>query len=131
MALNSGDGIVTVPSHHSVDDTVSKLRDILQAKGVKLFALVDHSGEAESAGMKMPPTRLLIFGNPKAGTPLMLAAPTVAIDLPLKILVWEDVDGKVWVSYNDPAYLAARHVLPAELLSVLGAAGALAAAAAE
>ena|SRR5260370_355668 len=131
MPSNSGNGIVTLPSNHSVDETVVKLRDILQAKGVKLFALVDHSGEAESVGMKMPPTRLLIFGNPKAGTPLMLASPGIAIDLPLKIVVWEDAGGKVWVSYNDPAYLQARHGLPSELLPVLGATAVLAAAAAE
>ncbi len=86
----SGNGIVDIPSNHSVDETVEKLRGILAAKGVTLFALVDHSGEAEKAGMKMPPTKLLIFGSPKAGTPVMLAAPSIAIDLPLKILVWED-----------------------------------------
>ena len=92
-----------MPSNHSVDDTVEKLKGILQAKGITLFALVDHSGEAEKAGMKMPPTKLLIFGNPKGGTPLMLASPSIAIDLPLKILVAEDASGKVWVSYNSPA----------------------------
>src|SRR5271157_3067596 len=109
-------GIIDQPSKHSVDQTVEKLRGILQAKGVALFALIDHSGEAEKVGMKMPPTKLLIFGNPKAGTPLMLAAPSIAIDLPLKILVWEDLRGKVWVSYNSPAYLQERHSLPPELL---------------
>jgi len=83
-------GIVTKPSNHSVDQTVEKLKEILKAKGIALFALVDHSGEAEKVGMQMPNTKLLIFGNPKGGTPLMLAAPSLAIDLPLKILVWED-----------------------------------------
>jgi uncharacterized protein (DUF302 family) len=112
----SGKGIVDRPSSHSVDQTVEKLKSILQAKGVTLFALVDHSGEAEKAGMKMPPTKLLIFGSPKAGTPLMLAAPSIAIDLPLKILVWEDPQGKVWISYNSPDYLKTRHELPQELL---------------
>jgi uncharacterized protein (DUF302 family) len=77
---------------------VERLKGILQAKGVTLFALVDHSGEAEKVGMKMPPTKLLIFGSPKAGTPLMLAASSIAIDLPLKILIWEDAHGKVWVT---------------------------------
>src|ERR1700726_3288529 len=109
-------GLIDLPSNHSVDETVEKLKAILQAKGVMLFALVDHSGEAAKVGMKMPPTKLLIFGNPKAGTPLMLAAPSIAIDLPLKILIWEDDQGKVWVSYNSPAYLQERHGLPADLL---------------
>jgi len=109
-------GIVDVPSNHSVDETVEKLKDILQSKGVTLFALVDHSGEAAKVGMKMPPTKLLIFGSPKAGTPLMLAAPSIAIDLPLKILVWEDGQGKVWLSYNSPEYLKERHNLPQNLL---------------
>ncbi len=81
-----------------------------------MFALVDHSGEAEKVGMHMRPTKLLIFGNPKGGTPLMLAAPSIAIDLPLKILVWEDDQGKVWVSYNSPEYLAERHSLPQHLV---------------
>jgi len=109
-------GIIDTPSHRSVDQTVERLKGILQAKGVTLFALVDHSGEAEKAGMTMRPTKLLIFGSPKAGTPLMLAAPSIAIDLPLKILVWEDSQGKVWVSYNSPAYLQERHGVPQELL---------------
>jgi uncharacterized protein (DUF302 family)/uncharacterized membrane protein YidH (DUF202 family) len=116
MPLNSGTGIVDVPSNHSVDQTVEKLKGILNAKGVTLFALVDHSGEAEKVGMKMPPTKLLIFGSPKAGTPVMLAAPSIAIDLPLKVLVWEDSSGKVWVSYNSPAYLQKRHNVPDELM---------------
>ena len=107
---------MNVPSHHTVDQTVEKLKAILDDKGVTLFALVDHSGEAEKVGMKMPPTKLLIFGSPKAGTPLMLAAPSVAIDLPLKILVWEDGEKSVWISYNSVAYLEERHGLPPELL---------------
>src|ERR1700678_258584 len=109
MTPNRENGIIEIPSNQSVDETVEKLKGILQSKGVTLFAIIDHSGEAEKAGMKMPPTKLLIFGNPKAGTPLMLAAPSIAIDLPLKILVWEDSGGKVWVSYNDPEYLKERH----------------------
>src|ERR1700722_7483480 len=107
MALDNG--IVDKPSKHSVDDTVEKLKGILRAKGVTLFALIDHSGEAAKAGMSMRPTKLLIFGNPKAGTPLMLAAPSSAIDLPLKILVWEDAQRKVWISYNNPDYILKRH----------------------
>jgi uncharacterized protein (DUF302 family) len=109
-------GIIHKPSQHPVGETVERLKAILQAKGITLFALVDHSGEAEKAGMKMPPTKLLIFGNPKAGTPVMLAAPSSAIDLPLKALVWEDGQGKVWVSYNNPEYLQKRHGIPQELL---------------
>ena len=124
-------GIISTPSNHSVDETVEKLKGILQAKGITLFALVDHSGEAEKVGMKMPPTKLLIFGSPKAGTPLMLAAPSIAIDLPLKILVWEDGQGKVWLSYNSPEYLKERHSLPQDLLKNIAVAGTLAAKAGE
>ena len=131
MASASGKGIVTKASHHSVDETVEKLKGFLQARGVMLFALVDHSGEAEKAGMKMTPTKLLIFGNPKAGTPLMLAAPSIAIDLPLKILVWEDGQGKVWVSYNSAAYLQQRHGLPQDLLQNIAVVETLATKAAE
>jgi uncharacterized protein (DUF302 family) len=115
-AKSIGQGIVNRLSNHSVDQTVDTLKKILQRKGVTLFALVDHSGEAEKVGMKMRPTKLLIFGSPKAGTPLMLAAPSIAIDLPLKILVWEDGQGKVLVSYNSAEYLKGRHGLPQELL---------------
>ena len=116
LAVQKQEGIVKIPSHHSVDQTVDKLKTILQSKGVMLFALVDHSGEAEKVALKMPPTKLLIFGNPKGGTPLMLAAPSVAIDLPLKLLVAEDLQGKVWISYNSSEYLQARHNLPQSLL---------------
>jgi uncharacterized protein (DUF302 family)/uncharacterized membrane protein YidH (DUF202 family) len=115
-ALAGGKGIIDKLSNHSVDQTVEKLKNILQSKGVTLFALVDHSGEAEKVGMKMRPTKLLVFGSPKAGTPLMLAAPSIAIDLPLKILVWEDGQGNVWISYNSPEYLKERHALPQDLL---------------
>lgn len=129
--MTADNGIVNKPSNHSVDETVAKVKGILQAKGAALFALVDHSGEAEKVGMKMLPTKLLIFGNPKAGTPLMLAAPSIAIDLPLKILVWEDDRGKVWVSYNTPAYLQERHGLPEELLQNIAMVETLASKAAE
>lgn len=113
---SANNGIISQPSSHPVDETVARLKGILQAKGVALFALVDHSGEAEKVGMKMRPTKLLIFGNPKAGTPLMLTAPSSAIDLPLKILVWEDDKGKVWISYNSPEYLQKRHSFPPDLM---------------
>ena len=114
MTSPADNGVVQKPSSHSVDQTVERLKGILQTKGVTLFALVDHSGEAEKMGLKMRPTKLLIFGNPKAGTPVMLAAPTSAIDLPLKLLVREDADGKTWISYNDPKYLQDRHHVPPE-----------------
>lgn len=130
-AVKEREGIVNVPSHHSVDETLDKLKTILQSKGVTIFALVDHSGEAEKAGMRMRPTKLLIFGSPKAGTPLMLAAPSIAIDLPLKILVWEDAQSKVWLSYNSPEYLKERHGLPQELLQNIAIVGTLAAQAGE
>jgi uncharacterized protein (DUF302 family) len=131
MSPNSTNGIITIPSLHTVDQTVEKLKSLLQAKAVTLFAIIDHSGEAEKAGLQMPPTKLLIFGNPKGGTPLMLAAPSVAIDLPLKILVAESSDGKVTVSYNAPEYLQQRHHLPADLLQNIAVAATLAAKAAE
>lgn len=124
-------GLITEPSNHSVDETTQRLQSALQAKGIALFALIDHSGEAEKVGIPMRPTKLLIFGNPRAGTPVMIAAPTAAIDLPLKILIWEDSDGKVWLSFNDPTYLANRHGIPAELLQNIAAARSLAAAVAQ
>ncbi len=131
MTSHAENGIVTIPSQHSVEQTVEKLEEILQRKGVKLFALIDHSGEAQRAGMSMRNTKLLIFGNPQAGTPLMIATPSVAIDLPLKLLVSEDANGKVWISYNSPAYLRARHGLSADLVQNIAVVEALAAKAAE
>jgi uncharacterized protein (DUF302 family)/uncharacterized membrane protein YidH (DUF202 family) len=131
MAPMADNGIINKASNHSVDETVEKLKGILQAKGVTLFALVDHSGEAEKVGMKMRTTKLLIFGNPRGGTPIMLAAPSAAIDLPLKILVWEDAQGKVWASYNSPTYLQQRHGIPQDLLPNIAVVDALAAKAAQ
>ena len=116
MSPNPNNGIVSNRSNHSVDETLRKLTDTLRAKGVMIFAIVDHSGEAEKVGLKMPPTKVVMFGSPKAGTPLMLAAPSIAIDLPLKMLIAEDREGKVWVSYNSLAYLQERHGLPQDLL---------------
>jgi uncharacterized protein (DUF302 family) len=131
MPSTADKGLIDKPSHNSVDQTVEKLKNILQSKGVALFALIDHSGEAEKVGMKMRPTKLLIFGNPKAGTPLMLATPSVAIDLPLKILIWEDANGKVWVTYNSPEFLRERHGLPQDLMQNVSVIEALATKAAE
>ena len=131
MAAATNNGIINKPSNHSVDETVARLEGILQAKQVTLFALVDHSGEAAKVGLAMRPTKLLIFGNPKGGTPLMVAAPSIAIDLPLKILVWEDGQGKVWLSYNSSEYLKERHNLPPELLQNIAVVETLAAKAGE
>jgi uncharacterized protein (DUF302 family) len=124
------EGIETLVSKYSVDETVARLQALLQEKGIKVFCLVDHSGEAAAAGLTMRPTKLLIFGNPKAGTPLMVDAPSTALDLPLKILVAETESGKTILFWNDPAWLQKRHDFPEELAINLAAAQALATAAA-
>ncbi len=124
-------GLLQVASPHSVEETLKRLQSIVAERGLQVFALVDHSGEAEKVGMKMRPTKLLIFGSPKSGTPLMLAAPSVAIDLPLKALVAEDESGKVWVSYNSPEYLQQRHDVPADLVKNIAGVAALVAKAVE
>src|SRR3979411_1420726 len=118
-------GLVQIPCRYSVDETLQRLELAFATHGLQVFARVDHSGEAEIAGMKMRPTKLLIFGSPKAGTPLMVAAPTLAIDLPLKALAWEDADGQVWLSYNSPEYLKQRHNVPDELVKNIAGVGAL------
>lgn len=118
-------GLIRVDSHHGMDETVRRLQESFAQKGLQIFAVIDHSGEAEKVGLKMLPTKVLIFGSPKAGTPLMVAAPSLAIDLPLKALVAEDPEGKVTVTYNDPEYLRTRHGFPAELTKNLAGAGAL------
>lgn len=121
--MNQGEGIISKPSKYSVPETLHRLETILESKGIKIFALVDHSGEAEKAGLKMPPTQLLIFGNPKGGTPVMLAAPTAAIDLPWKALVWQDAGGQVWLSYNDAAYIQRRFGLSDAVIKPLAGLG--------
>jgi uncharacterized protein (DUF302 family) len=126
MPPKNDNGILSKASNYSVEETLERLKRALHAKGVAIFALVDHSGEAEKVGLKMRPTKLVIFGSPKAGTPLMLAAPSVALDLPLKILIWEDAEAKVWVSYNSPAYLQERHGFPKDLLQNIAVVEALA-----
>ncbi|HYM07976.1 MAG TPA: DUF302 domain-containing protein [Terriglobales bacterium] len=118
-------GMVHLSSPYSVAETIKRLEAVLQTQGLTEFCRIDHSGEAEKAGLKMPPTQVVIFGSPKGGTPLMVAAPTVAIDLPLKALIWEDGGGKVWVSYNTPEYLQHRHNLPAGLLKNIAGIGPL------
>jgi uncharacterized protein (DUF302 family) len=113
---SADNGIVNVASNHSVSATIDRLEALVKSKQLTVFARIDFSGDAAKAGLSMPPTQMLIFGNPKAGTPLMLAAPSVAIDLPLKALAWQDGDGRVWLSYNAPEYLKQRHGLPDTLL---------------
>lgn len=124
-------GLVQLPSRYSVDETLKRLLVAFESKGLQAFGLVDHSGEAEKAGLKMPPTKLLIFGNPKGGTPLMVAAPSLALDLPLKALVAEDAAGKVWVTFNSPEYLQERHGVPPDLIKNLAGASAIIASAVE
>lgn len=109
-------GMEHISSPYSVPETFKRLEAIVAARGISILARIDHSGDAAKVGLKMHPTQLLIFGNPKAGTPLMIASPTLAIDLPLKVLVWEDGDGKVWASFNSPEYLKQRHNIPEALL---------------
>jgi len=127
----TGNGLIEVASRFSVDEIVRRLQAAFAEKGLQVFAVIDHSGEAEKVGLKMLSTKVLIFGSPKAGTPLMLAAPSLAIDLPLKALVTEDAKNKVTVTYNDPEYLRERHGFPAELTKNLAGAGALIAKAVE
>lgn len=124
------DGIVTIATNYGVDAVVEKLKTILHSRNVKLFAVIDHSGEAQAAGLAMPNTKLLIFGNPAAGTPVMLASPTAALDLPLKILIWQDIGDKVWISYNSAEYLRNRHDIPANLIASLAVIAKIAEAAA-
>jgi len=131
MAPIAANGIVSKRSKFSVDEIQERLARTLQAKGIAIFAIVDHSGEAEKVGLKMPPTKLVIFGSPKAGTPLMLAAPSIAIDLPLKILISEDDKGNSWVSYNSAEYLQHRHAVPSQLLQNIAVIETLAKAVAE
>jgi len=116
-------GIIHLSSPHSVPETLSRLETIVQAKGLTILARIDHSGDAAKAGLTMQPTQLLIFGNAKSGTPLMIASPSVAIDLPLKALVWQDGDDKVWLSYNSPNYLKQRHAIPDNLLQNIAGIG--------
>jgi uncharacterized protein (DUF302 family) len=118
-------GLIRIPSRYSVDETVQRLQSTFAAKGLQVFALVDHSGEAAKVGLEMRPTKLLIFGSPKGGTPLMVAAPSLAIDLPMKALVAEDETGKGWLTYNDPEYLKQRHGVPEDLIKNLAGAGPL------
>jgi uncharacterized protein (DUF302 family) len=116
-------GLIHLSSPHTVVETLARLETIVQAKGLTILARIDHSGDAAKAGLQMQPTKLLIFGNAKSGTPLMIASPSVAIDLPLKALVWQDEAGKVWLSYNSPDYLKKRHAIPENLLQNIAGVG--------
>jgi uncharacterized protein (DUF302 family) len=123
--VNAQNGLIHLPSQYSVGETMQRLEALLNERGVTIFARIDHSGEAAKVGIKMPSTKLLIFGSPAGGTPLMQAAPTVAIDLPLKALFWRDAEGKVWLTFNDPEYLQQRHKFPMQMLSNIAALSAL------
>ena len=131
MSTSPENGLVRLASKYSVEQTMERLEALLQERGITVFARIDHSGEAAKVGLTMRPTKLLIFGSPKGGTPLMQAAPSIAIDLPLKALFWQDADGKVWLTYNDPAYLQHRHNVPPELLPNIAGVSALFAKAVE
>lgn len=114
-------GVIQLRSQHSVSATIDRLQALLQQKGILVFARIDFSGDAERAGLRMPAQQMLIFGNPKAGTPLMLAVPAAGLDLPLKMLAWEASDGNVWVAYNDPQYVLQRYRLPGNFAANLAA----------
>lgn len=119
--MNANNGIISQPSPYSVTEIIDRLVAVLEAKGINIFAHIDQKVEAEKAGLNLLPIQLLLFGNPKAGTPLMVAEPTIALDLPLKIVAWEATDGKVWLSYNDTNYIKQRYSLPDELLKNIDA----------
>ena len=125
MVTSPDNGMVHLSSPYTVAETLKRLDSVLQSRSLTVFARIDHSGEAEKVGMKMHPTQVIIFGSPKAGTPVMVASPTLAIDLPLKALVWEGAGGKVWVSYNSAEYLKQRHNIPDDLVKNLAAIGPL------
>ena len=123
-------GVVDVASNHSVVETIDRLDSLVRSSGLLVFARIDFSGDAGRAGLTLGPMQMLIFGNPRAGTPLLVASPRTGLDLPLKALAWQDAAGEVWVSFNDPDYVAGRHGLREDLARNIAAAGALIAKAA-
>lgn len=125
MFVMPNNGLIHLSSPRAVLETLARLEAIIQSKGLAILARIDHSGDAANAGLTLRPTKLLIFGNAKSGTPLMIASPSLAIDLPLKALVWEDDEGKVWLSYNSPDYLKERHAIPNNLLQNIAGIGAV------
>ncbi|MEP6546379.1 MAG: DUF302 domain-containing protein [Gammaproteobacteria bacterium] len=129
-AAGAVDGLQILPTQHTVADILRRVQTLARARGLTVFAQIDFSGDAERSGLELRPMGLVILGNPKGGTPLMVAAPTVAIDLPLKILTWHDAQGQTWLAYNKPEYLQARHGFPAELIKNIATLSALAEAAA-
>jgi uncharacterized protein (DUF302 family) len=131
VSAHAGGNVVTKPSQYSVPETIDRIEKAVTAKGMKIFARINHAGEAKNVGLDMRPTELLIFGNPKGGTALMVARPTAAIDLPMKALAWEDKAGNVWLTYNSPELLSERHGMPADLTSKLEPVGKLLEQAAE
>jgi uncharacterized protein (DUF302 family) len=114
--MNTENGVVSKPSKYSVKETIDRLEAVLNAAGITIFVRIDQQAEAERVGLSLPPIQLLLFGNPQGGTPLMVAMPLIALDLPLKALAWEDEQGKVWLSYNQPNYLQQRFSLSDELI---------------
>jgi uncharacterized protein (DUF302 family) len=133
IAVNTNaavDGLRILPTQRTVADVLSRVESLARARGLTVFAQIDFSGDAQRAGLALRPTGLVVLGNPKGGTPLIAATPTVAIDLPLKILAWEDAEGKTWVAYNEAEYLQARHRFPPDLVRNIAALSALAEAAA-
>ena len=116
MAELPDNGMIHLSSPHSVPETLDRLKALVQKRGLTIFAEIDHSGEAAKVGLTMQEAKLLIFGSPKSGTPVMVASPTVALDLPLKGLIWQDAKGGVWLTYNSPEYLQQRHQIPSELV---------------
>jgi uncharacterized protein (DUF302 family) len=118
-------GMVHLSSPYPFAETIKRLESLLKAQGLTMFCRIDHSGAAEKGGLKMLPTQVVVFGSPEGGTPLMNASPTLAIDLPLKALIWEDGGDKVWISYNTPEYLKQRHDIPDELLKNIAGIGPL------
>jgi uncharacterized protein (DUF302 family) len=116
----AADGLTTIPSSYGPKDTMNRLEAAVKAKGMTVFARIDHAAGASTVGLSLRPTEVLIFGNAKAGTPLMQSVQTIGLDLPLKALVWQDISGKTWLSYNDPAWLAQRHELSGETEAAVG-----------
>jgi len=116
----AADGLTTIPSSYGPKDTMNRLEAAVKAKGMTIFARIDHAAGASAVGLSLRPTEVLIFGNAKGGTPLMQSVQTIGLDLPLKALVWQDISGKTWLSYNDPAWLAKRHGLSGEAEAAVG-----------